>query len=99
MIYSIHALYKPDALERRIQLLPEHRDYIKQIAERVAFAGPLLDAQGEPLGSLIVAQFEDEAGVHAWLANEPFNRAQLFQRLEVAIFQNRWPQKAGFPQT
>ncbi|KAF1028093.1 MAG: Protein YciI [Pseudomonas sp.] len=97
MIYSIHCLYKTDITEQRAQLLPIHRDYIKVIADRVAFAGPLLGREGEPLGSLIVADFDDEAQAHAWITREPFNSNGLFRSVEVLAFQNRWPQKAGFP--
>lgn len=97
MVYSIYCLYKPDVIERRAQLLPTHREYIKVIAEQVAFAGPLSDENGEPVGSLIVADFKDEAHARAWIAGEPFNSDGLFQRVDVLAFQNRWPQKSGFP--
>nr|WP_314528183.1 YciI family protein [uncultured Pseudomonas sp.] len=98
MIFAIHALYKPNAAEQRAALLPAHRDYLAGVAERIAFAGPLLGPQGEPVGSLMVVDFDDEAHVQTWLATEPFTQGGLFQQLDVQCFQNRWPQKTGFPE-
>lgn len=98
MIFAIHALYLPNVTEQRAALLPSHRDYLAMVAERIAFAGPLLGAQGEPVGSLMVVDFDDEAHVRAWLAAEPFTHGGLFKQLDVQVFQNRWPQKVGFPE-
>ncbi|MGY2374568.1 YciI family protein [Pseudomonas sp. SDO524_S393] len=98
MIFAIHAHYKPDVAERRTALLASHRAYLATVAQRIAFAGPLLDAQGEPVGSLMVVDFDDEAHAKAWLAEEPFTQGGLFARLDLQIFQNRWPQKTGFPE-
>ncbi len=36
--------------------------------------------------------------MRAWLAAEPFTHAGLFKQLDVQVFQNRWPQKVGFPE-
>ncbi|QXQ20940.1 YciI family protein [Pseudomonas tolaasii] len=98
MIFAIHALYKADITERRAALLSSHREYLGTVSERIAFAGPLLGAAGEPVGSLMVVDFDDEAHVQAWLAEEPLTQNGLFAQLDVQLFQNRWVQKAGFPE-
>lgn len=61
-----------------------------------AFAGPLLGAEGEPVSSLMVVDFDDQTHVQKWLATAPFTRNGLFHEVDVQLFQNRWPQNSGF---
>ncbi len=98
MVHVFHLLDRPDAAALRQQMRPAHKAYLAQVAERVAFAGPLLADDGSTmLGSLLAIDFDSRAEALAWLADEPFTRAGLYARSEVHAFQNLWPQRAGFP--
>ena len=67
------------------------------MAERIAFAGPLLGGDGQAMvGSLLVIDFADRAAALAWLEHEPFTRAGLYGSAQVHAFTNLWPQRAGF---
>ncbi len=77
---------------------PEHKAYLAQVADRIAFAGPLVADDGVTMiGSLLAIDFESRDAARAWLAAEPFTRAGLYAGTEVLAFVNLWPQKAGFP--
>jgi len=65
----------PGMTARRLEVRPEHKAYLAAVAERIAFAGPLLDDAGAMTGSLLVIDFADRAAALAWLAAEPFTRA------------------------
>jgi uncharacterized protein YciI len=68
------------------------------VADRIAFAGPLLAVDGESmLGSVLAIDFESRSAADAWLAGEPFNLAGLYASREVHGFANLWPQRVGFP--
>jgi uncharacterized protein YciI len=68
------------------------------VAERIAFAGPLVaDDGGAMVGSLLAIDFDSRETAMAWLADEPFTRAGLYAGTEVHAFVNLWPQKVGFP--
>ena len=69
------------------------------MAERIAFAGPLLDDAGAMTGSLLVIDFADRAAALAWLEAEPFTRAGVYGTRQVMAFRNLWPQKTGFAET
>ena len=98
MIFVLHLLDKPDAAELRQRVRPEHKAYLAQVAERIAFAGPLLRDDGQTMvGSLLVIDFASRDAVQAWLADEPFTRAGLYAAIEIHAFVNLWPQRAGFP--
>jgi uncharacterized protein YciI len=98
MLYVLHLLDRPDAAELRQRLRPQHKAYLARVAERIAFAGPLLKDDGETMiGSLLVIDFDSRGAVQAWLADEPFTRAGLYAHVRIDGFANLWPQRCGFP--
>ncbi|MCV0438738.1 MAG: YciI family protein [Hydrogenophaga sp.] len=98
MIYIFHLLDKPAAGELRQTVRPQHKAYLAQQAERMAFAGPLLADDGVTMvGSLLAIDFPDREAAQHWLAQEPFFMAGLYASTTVHAFANLWPQKAGFP--
>ena len=88
---------RPDSAALRARVRPEHKAYLELVAERIAFAGPLLADDGQTMrGSLLVIDFTDRAAALAWLESEPFTRAGLYGDAQVHAFSNLWPQRAGF---
>lgn len=100
MLYTFFLIDKPGATQMRLQLRPAHKAYLAQVADRIAFAGPLLaDDETSMIGSLLLIDFACKDDAYAWLADEPFTRAGVYASSSVHAFQNLWPQKAGFPPT
>ena len=98
MIYAFVLMDRADAGDLRARVRPEHKAYLAQVAERIAFAGPLLADDGQTMiGSLLAIDFESRAAAAAWLRGEPFTRAGLYASTQVQAFANLWPQRAGFP--
>ena len=98
MIYLFRLLDRPDGAALRQRVRPAHKAYLAQVAERIAFAGPLTHDDGQTMiGSLLAIDFASRDAARAWLADEPFTRAGLYSSVEVQAFVNLWPQKAGFP--
>jgi uncharacterized protein YciI len=98
VIYVFFLLDRPDAQALRAQVRPEHKAYLGAMADRIAFAGPLVSDDGQAMiGSLLAIDFPSRAAALAWLADEPFTRAGLYASTTVHAFANLWPQKAGFP--
>lgn len=98
MIYVFHLLDDPRLGDVRIAVRPAHKDYLAAMADRIAFAGPLLGEDGRTMvGSLLAIDFDSLEQARAWLAEEPFTRAGLYAHVHVHAFENLWPQKAGFP--
>lgn len=98
MIFTFHLIDRVDAGDLRLRVRPEHKAYLATAADRIAFAGPLTQDDGQTmLGSLLAIDFEDRAAAMQWLEQEPFFKAGLYQTTSVLPFLNLWPQKAGFP--
>ena len=97
MLFAFHLIDRADAGDLRTRVRPEHKAYLTQVAERIAFAGPLVSDDGlSMLGSLLVIDFTDRAAALAWLRDEPFTRTGLYGATQVHAVQNLWPQRAGF---
>jgi uncharacterized protein len=98
VIYIFRLLDKPDAAALRARVRPEHKVYLAQVAERIAFAGPLTHDDGVTMiGSLLAIDFPSRDAAQAWLAAEPFTCAGLYASTEIHAFVNLWPQRAGYP--
>ena len=98
MIFAILLIDRPGTAELRIQVRPEHRAYLGKLADKMAFAGPLTSEDGKTtVGSLLVMDFPSKADVEAWLSNEPFTKAGVYEKPVIHAFSNMWEQKVGFP--
>ena len=98
MIYAILLMDRPGTAELRIQVRPDHRAYLGKISDRMAFAGPLTSEDGKTvIGSLLAIDFPSRADVDAWLKEEPYTMAGVYEKPIIHVFNNMWVQQAGFP--
>jgi uncharacterized protein YciI len=98
MIHVFVLMDREDSADLRARVRPEHKACLARVADRIAFAGPLLADDGRTMiGSLLAIDFDDRAAAMAWLSDEPFTRAGLYGSVQVHAFANLWPQRAGFP--
>jgi uncharacterized protein YciI len=98
MIFVFHLLDRPNGQALRQRVRPEHKAYLAAVADRIAFAGPLLSDDGNTMiGSVLAIEFDSREAATAWQAAEPFTRAGLYASVSVHAFRNLWPQRVGFP--
>ena len=96
MLFVFHLRDRPEAGELRKAIRPAHKEYLARVADRICVAGPLLsDDEAQMIGSLLVIDFVSRAAAEAWLAEEPFTRAGVYESSVVTAFQNLWPQRCG----
>ena len=48
--------------------------------------GPFLDPAGQPCGSMLILDCPDEAAARAFLAGDPYAKAELFASVELRAF-------------
>ncbi len=82
MLIALIARDKQGALPVRLQNRPAHVEYLKS-GSAVQQAGPLLNADGEMCGSLIILDVPDMAAAEAWAADDPYGKAALFESVEL----------------
>lgn len=80
MQFVIHAHDKSDSTARRSELRDAHLGYLNQHINLTVARGPLLDDAGErTIGSLLLLDVANKTEAEAFWANEPFNRAGIFE--------------------
>jgi uncharacterized protein YciI len=77
MLVCLMAHDKLGALPIRQENRPAHLDYLKS-TDLVDQAGPLLDADGAMIGSMIILNVPDMATAQNWADNDPYAKAGLF---------------------
>ena len=90
MIFALMAWDKDGALAIRMENRPDHLAYL-DCTGVVQKAGPFLDGDGQPCGSLIVLDVEDMGAAQAWADNDPYAKAGLFADVKITA----WKQVVG----
>ena len=86
MQFVLTAYDRPNALSVRLEARPAHLDYLREIASSLVFAGPMLDEEGKPCGSVIVYEAGARAAAEKLVAGAPYSKAGLFEKVELKGF-------------
>ncbi|MDU8910017.1 YciI family protein [Aestuariicoccus sp. MJ-SS9] len=82
MLVTLIAKDKPGALATRKENREAHLAYLKATGV-VEQAGPILDAEEQMVGSVIVLDVADMAAAQDWADNDPYAKAGLFDSAEL----------------
>jgi uncharacterized protein len=91
MQYVLYCLDKPDGLAVRKANRDAHVAHLRGAIDHIIVAGPLLSDGGDMIGSLIVVEFADKAALDAFVANDPYAKAGLFQSVSVKAWKKVLP--------
>lgn len=74
------------ALERRMAAREAHLATIDRYraAGNMHIGAAILDDGGKMIGSCIIAEFPDRAGLDAWLAEEPYITGKVWDKVSVS---------------
>lgn len=63
----------------------DHSAFMGELAEQgfLLVAGPLAGTERDRVRALLVVEADDEADVHAQLANDPWQRAEMLRTVDV----------------
>jgi uncharacterized protein YciI len=90
-LFAIVAHDRPDAGTLRAETRPRHLIYLDTIRDRVVAGGPMDDEAGQPIGSIILAEFDDLAAAQAFAAGDPYAQAGLFENVSVRAWRKVVP--------
>lgn len=76
---------KPGHLNVRMDTRPAHLDHLNALNEKgiLKIAGPFLDGEGKPNGSLIIVETDTIEEARALADADPYAKAGLFSSVEV----------------
>src|SRR3954470_20382410 len=90
--WAIYCWDQPGMADTRRAFLAEQRAYVKSFGERVIGYGHFLSDDGrDTLGTSFFMQLDDRAAAEKFVADEPMNKAGIYQRVEI----NRWSNSFG----
>ena len=92
MPYAIITQDKPNQLELRNAVRTEHLEYLVANQDKLLAAGAMIEDDGSGgRGGILIVNTDDRAEAEAFIANDPFTKAGLFEKITVT----RW-RKAFF---
>ena len=80
--------------ELRAATRGEHLAYLEAALAHVVMAGPLLDDDGQPIGSMLLMDFPDRKAAVGFAAEDPYARAGLFASVAVTPWRQVFPKPA-----
>jgi len=85
MLFAFIGKDKPGHLQTRLDVRPDHVAFLNDLNAKgtLKFAGPFLDGEEKPCGSLVVIEAQDRAAAEAVFAADPYAKAGLFASTEV----------------
>ncbi|MDH3683845.1 MAG: YciI family protein [Acidimicrobiia bacterium] len=87
MLFAIHMIDRPHGAALRAATSDAHREFVGRYLDSMYVGGPLLADDGETaIGSLIVMDFPDRGAAVEFIADEPYNRAGLFESVTIRAF-------------
>ena len=90
-MFCVMCLDKPDSEALRLANREAHLRYVRG-HENVSLGGPLFSDDGETMiGSLLVLNMDTRRAAEAFVENDPYHQAGLFERVEIT----RWKHVLG----
>lgn len=83
MLFALLCTDKPDSLDLRMSVRPNHLKYLESLGTALEAAGPFTSDEGSPIGSLVIIEAADRAAAQAMAANDPYAKAGLFAAVEI----------------
>jgi uncharacterized protein YciI len=83
---------KPGHLQTRLDNRDAHLAYMKANIEKLAIGGPLqTDDRQSMIGSMLVLDIADRAELDAFLAQDPYAKAGLFESVTITPYKKVFP--------
>ncbi|MDI7862457.1 YciI-like protein [Rhizobiaceae bacterium n13] len=85
MLFAFLCTDKPGHLNVRMENRPAHVEWLNGLnaAGTLKIAGPFLDGDGKPCGSLVIVKAETIEDAKTLSADDPYAKAGLFEKVEI----------------
>ncbi len=88
MLFVLICTDKPGSLDLRLATRAQHIAYLKTYKSRIVQAGPMLDQDGRPCGSLLMIDVADRAEAEGFAAADPYSRSLLFESVVIRPYRS-----------
>jgi hypothetical protein len=84
--YIITCLDKKNSLKKRLANRQLHLEYLKKLKNKLILAGPILNKNNKPKGSVLILKFQNRLQLRSFLKNDPYSKVGLFETINIDIF-------------
>ena len=86
MTYLITCTDKENSIDLRLSTREEHIKYLKKIKKKLILAGPILDKNDNPVGTVLIVDFDNLNAVKKFLNEDPYSKVNLFNDIKIVRF-------------
>ncbi len=83
MLFALVALDRPNSVERRMAIRPEHLKHLDSLGDKLVLAGPFLDDKDQGVGSIVVIEAASLDEAREMFGRDPFMRENLFDQVTI----------------
>ena len=83
MLFALVALDRPNSVERRMAIRPEHLKHLDALGEQLVLAGPFLNDKEEGVGSIVIIEADTLEEAREMFNRDPFVRENLFDQVTI----------------
>ena len=80
MLFALVALDRPNAVEDRLRVRPDHLEFLDNLGDSLQLAGPFLNDKGESVGSIVIIESESLDTARAAFNRDPYIQAGLIEK-------------------
>jgi len=91
VLYHILCHDKPGSLQTRLDNREAHLAVVNALGDRLFAAGPLLNANEEMIGSVLIIDFDSDAAAQTFCEQDPYAQAGLFEQVTVTRWRKTLP--------
>ena len=86
MTYLVTCYDKKDSLNLRLSTREKHLKYLNKFKKQIMLAGPILDEDKNPIGTVLILYYDKLEQVNDFLKNDPYTQVQLFKKISILEF-------------
>ena len=86
MAFLITCKDKKNSLDLRLSTREEHIKYLKKIKKKLILAGPILDKNDKPIGTVLILDFDKITDLKKFLNGDPYSKVHLFDEVKITRF-------------
>ena len=83
MLFALVAHDRPNSVERRMAVRPEHLKHLESLGDKLLIAGPFLNDKEEGIGSIMVIEAASLEEAKDLYGRDPFMREGLFEEVTI----------------
>jgi hypothetical protein len=83
MQFALVALDRPNHVAQRMEIRPEHLEFLASLGDKLVMCGPFLNDAGEGCGSIVILEADSLEDAREKLSHDPYAKAGLFEQVTV----------------